>query len=181
MGKWLGVILVIILTAGLFYLNLKPFLADIHYRRALELKKSIYYDRAAEELYFAISWDPNYALYHKTLGELYNTMAIFRKDKELRELAIKKFIKAIQLNPNDGFSYASLGWAYYYGGDYPNAETAFKASIERDPNNAYFHLNLGLLYKKLNKLSEAKIELEKVLAIFPNEPRAKRVLEEMSR
>jgi tetratricopeptide (TPR) repeat protein len=154
MKKIFKVIIVILITGGLFYLNLKPFIADIHYRRALELKKNIYFDKAVQELKSAIFWDPNYVLYHKTLGELYNTMAIFRRDDKLKDLAIKELNKATKLNPNDSFSYASLGWAYYFKGEYNKAENAFKEAIIRHPNNAYFRKGLEFVYQKINKDSK---------------------------
>jgi len=177
--KWLIAILVILVISFIFYLNLKPFLADIHYRKALELKRNIYYDEAVNELKKAIYWDYSYALYHKTLGELYTTMYIFRKDKKLIENAINELKISTNLNPNDGFSFASLGWAYYYKNDYSNAEKYFKISLEKDPLNSYFYYSLGILYKSLNRLIEAEYNLKKSLEIIFNNL-AKQALEEIN-
>ncbi|MCB1023341.1 MAG: tetratricopeptide repeat protein [Acidobacteria bacterium] len=74
------------------------------------------------------------------------------------------------------------------GGSAEKAVEFFKKGIELNPDNSYLHLHLGEAYLALNKDSDAKAHLRKVLSIKPapdfipeykeSEERARKLLEE---
>ena len=51
---------------------------------------------------------------------------------------------------------------------YEEAVLELKKAIALDPNNAFFHLKLAVIYRKKGALEEAKKEYERVLEIFPH-------------
>ncbi|NOZ07356.1 MAG: tetratricopeptide repeat protein, partial [FCB group bacterium] len=53
--------------------------------------------------------------------------------------------------------------------DLQNAEKELKWVIERDPGNPHAHYSLGMLYKHLNRYSEAQTEFENVLESDPDD------------
>jgi len=179
--KITAIILVGFMSCTFLYWNWRAFQGDAYYRKAQELRKEVYYDDAVEKYKMAIAMDPEMAVYHKELGELFSVMAIFRKDQanDLRQKAIAELQRAIKLNPYDGFTLVSLGSVLTQDGKIELAESTYLKAIELDPTNAYFHINLGIFYKNQGRYVEAENELQKVLAIFPNNRQAIRLLKEM--
>jgi len=51
-----------------------------------------------------------------------------------------------------------MAWAYMELGEYAKAETYFKKSLKADPSQLSVHYNLGVLYERMGKKSEAEAE-----------------------
>ncbi|MCR4396283.1 MAG: tetratricopeptide repeat protein [Candidatus Saccharicenans sp.] len=57
---------------------------------------------------------------------------------------------------------------YYNKQDYEKAVAGFQEAIGLSPNNWAYHFNLGLAYKKLNKLVEARAAFAKAVELNPD-------------
>jgi tetratricopeptide (TPR) repeat protein len=78
----------------------------------------------------------------------------------------------------------TLGWAYYQKGVYQSAIDMFQESLRLNEkrggaDDATVHYHLALAYQKLNQVSQARQQLERVLKINPNNGDAKKVLSEL--
>jgi serine/threonine-protein kinase len=73
-------------------------------------------------------------------------------------------VKALQLDPELAEAHAAMGWVYAYEHDWPNAEKAFRRSIDRDPSltQAYTSYSISTL-GPLERYDEA-LELLRVAA-----------------
>ncbi|MDY6864550.1 MAG: tetratricopeptide repeat protein, partial [Halobacteriota archaeon] len=58
--------------------------------------------------------------------------------------------------------------AYYYAGDFENAEKEYGKAIRIDPDYAAAHNNLGVLFKDLKRYEEAEKEYGKAIRIDPD-------------
>lgn len=115
-----------------------------------------------QELQQALADDPTNAEVHAGLAEAYRTQG--RMDD-----AKKEFQTAIDL---DGDAWR---WPYLRGaleldaGDYKDAESDFKTALEKTPDNALVLRNLGITYRKQNRLGEAQKAYEQSLQLNPQE------------
>lgn len=78
----------------------------------------------------------------------------------------------------------TLGWAYYEKGVYQSAIDMFQESLRLNEkkggaDDATVHYHLALAYQKLNQVSQARQQLERVLKINPNNGDAKKALSEL--
>lgn len=55
--------------------------------------------------------------------------------------------------------------AYYYSGDFENAEKEYKKALEVEPHSATTHYNLGVLFTELKRFEEAEMEYREVIRI----------------
>ncbi len=77
--------------------------------------------------------------------------------------------KAIQLNPRAGYLYfLLLARAYYFLGDFEQAEINLKEAIARNPQNVEAHLYRAATLLRLNKADDAGWEAEEVKSIEPD-------------
>jgi tetratricopeptide (TPR) repeat protein len=83
--------------------------------------------------------------------------------------AIKFYIKATDLDPNDEYSYSSLGGVYQKLGRYQEAVEAYINAIKIDPNNKYSYSFLGGVYQNLGHHQEAVEAYKNALIIDPND------------
>jgi tetratricopeptide (TPR) repeat protein len=61
-----------------------------------------------------------------------------------------------------------LGLLYLQGSRLPEAETAFKAALERNPGSAVAGNELGIVERKLGKFAEAEAAYRRTIAAEPN-------------
>ena len=61
-----------------------------------------------------------------------------------------------------------LGLCRHRLGDRLSAEPLIKAAIRRNPQNAIFHFNLGILLQELNRLDEALTCYDTAIALKPD-------------
>ena len=61
-----------------------------------------------------------------------------------------------------------MGLLYLRDSHYTEAEGAFKAAIQRNPDNAVANNELGIAERKLGKFAEAEAAYQRTIAIEPN-------------
>ncbi|MDR1248886.1 MAG: tetratricopeptide repeat protein [Treponema sp.] len=66
--------------------------------------------------------------------------------------------------------YNSLGWFYYYSGDFPNAMYYFKKALEEDKNYQFAYISLAYLYDEGNNFETALDCLKEAEKIDENNP-----------
>ncbi len=115
-----------------------------------------------QELQEALQLDPMNAEAHAGLAEAYRVQG--RMDD-----AKKEFQVAIDLAPEE------WRWLYLRGaleldaGNYKDAESDFKTALDKTPDNALVLRNLGIAFRKENRLSEAQKAYEQSLQLNPQE------------
>lgn len=77
-----------------------------------------------------------------------------------KQEALKDFNKAVSLQPDYSYRYASRAFAKDALGDLDGAIEDYKKAIELDPDDAIAHNNLGLLIEKSGNQSAAKKHFE---------------------
>lgn len=81
-------------------------------------------------------------------------VAFLHKKDQLRSLA--DFNKAIALDPNYSYRYASRAFARQNFGDLDGAVADYQKAVELDPDDAVAHNNLGLLLEQQGYQKEAQ-------------------------
>ena len=77
--------------------------------------------------------------------------------------------KAMRLNPRAPLYYLFvLGRAYRLTGRHEEAISAFKKSLNRNPNWLFSHFHLAGIYSELGREEEARAEAAEVLRLNPN-------------
>jgi len=107
----------------------------------------------------AIDLDPDIAEPYIALG-----LNLFYSGK-LR-LALKQYLKAVDLNPNSK-AVVDVGQVYYLLGNYIEAIPWLKKAIEIDPTRWMGYRNLGFVYYSLGRFAEAEKLFSKVLELMP--------------
>jgi tetratricopeptide (TPR) repeat protein len=74
--------------------------------------------------------------------------------------------------PNAAEVHDTLGWAHYKKNAMPPAITAFRRSVELDPNNATAIYHLALAYEKSGDRQEARAVMTRYLQIDPSSDRS---------
>ena len=62
-------------------------------------------------------------------------------------------------------AYANMAMAYYEAGRYEDALAAYQESLNRDPRSAVNHRNIGDVYQRLGRTSDARQEYERAIAL----------------
>lgn len=68
---------------------------------------------------------------------------------------IDRYKRVIEIAPNDVLGYFSLGSAYIEGGNWIEAETAFRKAISVDPEHSSSYLGLGQALQEQNRVDDA--------------------------
>ena len=113
-----------------------------------------YFDSAIEKSRRAVALDPlDRTTYFGLGGRLY----FGRRHQE----AVAAYAEAIRLDPDYKVPYAMRGLAYYELGDLERART----DCEAKKDHFIFQVCLALVYEKLGRTADAKMELEKLKAV----------------
>ena len=115
-----------------------------------------------EELQKAHQLDPMSADVHAALAEAY-------RQQGHMDAAKKEFQTAIDLEPDNWRWPYLLAALHIDSGDYKEAEANLKIALEKTPDNALVLYDLGLVYRKENRLPEAQRSYEQSLAFNPRE------------
>jgi adenylate cyclase len=120
------------------------------------------YDEAIREGEQAIALGPNFAPAYLVLGEI---LALAGRGQE----AIEVTEKVMRLNPHYPAVYLhDLGLAYLFARQYDKAATAFQATLTRDPNFWWAHVNLVSSYGLSGQEEAARAEVAAALKLKPN-------------
>lgn len=174
---------VIALSIYVFFLSQKFYLADIYFRRALDLAKSPKTDRSLQNLSFSTSLNPysekSYILASSlNLFDLKNLLedksatspAIMRQKETLANQAIVSAQKAISLNPYNSRYFEQLGNIYQnLIGQMDNSESmaldAWDRQVKLDPNSPLPRYAVASLLTRLGRYREAVNYYQQVLSL----------------
>ncbi|MFK4878834.1 tetratricopeptide repeat protein [Lactococcus petauri] len=86
-----------------------------------------------------------------------------------KEKTIVKYLKAIELNPEDTTAYFNLGNVYSALNKNEEAIVQYLKAIELNPEDTTAYFNLGNVYSELNKNEEAIVQYLKVIELNPED------------
>lgn len=109
-----------------------------------------------------IERDANNPHFWKLLGVIYHHMQDF-------SMSFQCYEKAIALNPNDHELIFQFGCDLLELDDVGNAYKAFKLLLSLDPKAAAAHTNIGVIYSKIKKFEQAKLEWRQALNLDPKD------------
>jgi DNA-binding winged helix-turn-helix (wHTH) protein/TolB-like protein/lipoprotein NlpI len=134
-------------------------------KRNLEsLKKSVgFYEKALEK-------DAAYAMVYVGLADSYQLLGEYGgiPIKDAFEKARAAAQKALEINPNLGEAYCSLGYTQaFYDWNWDEAEKSFKQALELSPNYATAHQWYGEYLLAVGKSNESLAEITKAQELDP--------------
>ncbi len=106
-------------------------------------------DKTIEYMQKAIELNPDYAAALNYLGYTYADLGM-----EL-DRAEQLTIRALEIEPNDGFYIDTLGWVYYRKGDYPRAIEQLEKAVHLVVDDPVIIEHLGDAYLKAGKPDKA--------------------------
>src|SRR5262249_24470069 len=115
------------------------------------------YAAAAQAFKQATEAAPNNAASYTMLG---NSQYILR---DLQH-AVGNFEHAVRLGPTAA-AYANLALVYYDSGRYEDALRSYEQALERDPKSVTNHRNIGDVYSRLGRMSDARAEYARAVAL----------------
>ncbi|MEA1928165.1 MAG: tetratricopeptide repeat protein [Candidatus Auribacterota bacterium] len=80
----------------------------------------------------------------------------------------KKFLKAIEDDPQTPDNYLRLGKLYFLNGDYDDAAEVYKDGLKNDPRNISLLFNYAVNREAQNEIDGAKKIYLEILSIDPN-------------
>ena len=121
---------------------------------ASDSKKDLDYSNALKFADMAISKDPKFVNPHILIGDIYRSMAGWRKGPGKRAEQLEYALKAVglydrvlELNPNHHFCWLSKGKAYILAGEYDLALKSIQRAIQLAPTYADSYFTLGNMYR----------------------------------
>jgi serine/threonine-protein kinase len=153
--------------------------ADAAARRALELDVELAeahasmgaihevfhwnWERAQEEYLTALRLNPGYVT-----ARLWYALALAHRGRFAEALA--QMSVASESDPLSFLLNANTAVVHYLARDYDAAEEFCQRALEINPHHEPAHFTLGLAHQQRGRLDEARVELEKALAISRGEP-----------
>ncbi len=113
------------------------------------------------ELAIALDQNDNLAIGHNNYGLCEAEMANPQE-------ALRRFRRALQIDPALSPVYYQLGSAYASLGDMPSAIESWERNAKEEPGNADCYCNLGVAYYKAGKMDRAVAEFRHVITIRQN-------------
>jgi tetratricopeptide (TPR) repeat protein len=153
-----GILLPLAFFSGRYFL---PVITLDFYHRGFESSQAGNLDRAESYYRLALFLDPNFAEIYFSLGKVYEKRAKL-------ELAEAEYQKAIALQPDYDKPYNNLGRLYIHKKQYSAAIALLKQGLELTKDKAVESAllkNFGLALKEQEKYEEAKVYLQKSLAL----------------
>ena len=95
-------------------------------------------------------------------GEWFNNMGMSYFGLKQLDSALRYFIQAVTLCPNDPDFWKNLGGNYGSMGDYKNSISAFQRGLEISPDSLPLRKNLAITYLKMKDYEKARVTLEKI-------------------
>ncbi len=126
----------------------------------------------AEEMYKkALEIDPNFAIAHTGLSDVYafQYMAYYDRTTERIAAAKAEAEKALQMDPKLPEAHRSLGRYYQFTGDNVKAEEAFLKAVEFNPKYAVGYRTIAWLKAMEGNLSEGLTWAKKALQLAPTD------------
>ena len=135
-------------------------------------------DAAITELETAVGVDPGFAAAHAELAQAYvwKKFLISPEDRQLSESAYVEAEKALSIDPNLAVGYLARGRALWTPDNHFPHEMVirqYRRALDLDPNLDEARNQLALVYCHIGALDEAMLELQRALAINPNNSQVK--------
>jgi len=121
----------------------------------------------------AIARDPLYALAYVGIADTFGSLGIFSfiRPKEAYPRAKAAAKKALEIDPELGEAYASLGWiSMLYDWDWQTAEKQYQNAIKLNPYYAPARLYYSMCLDITRRFDESLDEMKKALELDPLEP-----------
>jgi DNA-binding winged helix-turn-helix (wHTH) protein/TolB-like protein len=142
-------------------IDLAPALPEQHWVIGYVLTQQRRYDAALAELNAAIRIDSGYA-------DAYALSGGVETYRGHPDRSIPLLRQAMRLNPDAGYLYfLLLARAYYFLGDFQQAQINLKEALDRNPENVEAHLYLAATLLRLGKREDASWETMEVQNIEP--------------
>jgi len=126
---------------------------------------------AIEMLKKSIELDSTYAPAYAQLGDRMHRLATFGlRDPEDIEIAENFYLKALSLNKDYIYGLANLAQIYTETARIEKAVELTRQILKINPNNAEAHFSLGYIYRYAGMINESIQEMEKAMAIDPENP-----------
>jgi TolB-like protein len=147
-------------------------LAYEYYLRSISYPFTNEGDRMAiEMLNQSIELDTTYAPAYAQLADRMRRLVLYElHDQEELKVAENLFLKAISLSKDNMFALANLAALYAETSRAEKAVGVIQQLMEINPNNAEAHFSLGYIYRYAGMNSESVTEMEKAIAIDPENP-----------
>ena len=123
--------------------------------------------READQLEQTRSWLESLLTRGQSQLMAYVGLALIREVKGDFAGAIENYLKCLHELPGDGRVAALLSSAYVRQKKSEEGEAFFKALLTTQPDSVAGHYGLGVLYSMLERRKEALIELDRVIALRP--------------
>ncbi len=102
----------------------------------------------------SIQLDPSSSQAHRALGDYYLAL-------DLLSDAVGPYKKAIKLNPSDAAALSALGGIYDSRNENTEIATLYcEKSVQLAPEEGLFHIRLGKLYMKQDRMNEAQLSFK---------------------
>ena len=187
-------------------LRVSPKFAQAHYNLGVALARAGRIQEAVQEYEAALIAQPEYAEAYNNLGNL--LCSIGHTDEGIRQLeralqirpnyakahfdlgnafvqagkipeAIPHFEEALRIQPDFAGANNNLGVVLCRSGRISEGIEHIEAAIREEPDSVYPHFALGTAFLQAGRRTEAVAEFEKVLQLRPNDPSARRMLDQI--
>lgn len=118
----------------------------------------------------ATAIDPTFATAYSGLADAYTLLVGFlhAAPRVAMPKAEAAALKALELNPDLGEAYVSLGYIRFrYDYDWPRGEEAFKRAIALNPSSELAHHWYALSLGWAGRVADARVEIERALLLDP--------------
>jgi serine/threonine protein kinase/tetratricopeptide (TPR) repeat protein len=138
-------------------------LAEAQWSKYRVTLDKVWLNRAAESVGRAQARNSDLARVHRTSG-------LLKAERGWYEQATGEYLRAIELDPNDGDAYRHLGRVYQRNNELDDALVAFHKAVQIDPQQYRNHVALGTFYYNRANYEEAFKYLRKAVVLAPEEP-----------
>ncbi|NDG84365.1 MAG: hypothetical protein EBX52_04910, partial [Proteobacteria bacterium] len=142
---------------------ISPRYPELHYRRAVMLRKMGRIKDALRELEQELKINPRFDPAWVEQGEA------FLRDENVNE-ALKSFAKGMGLNPKNVQAKIGAGYANYLKRQYSSAIALLQAALALDKGNPDIHKKLGLTYRDAGDQVRARQAFQNYLDLAPDAP-----------
>jgi len=130
-------------------------------------------EKTIEHMKKAIELNPQNAAALNYLGYTWAEMGVRLEEAE------SLILRALKIEPNDGFYIDSLGWVYYQKGDYQRAVEQLERAVELARDDPTIIEHLGDAYEKTGKMERALERYREALKRSKEEDQSKRIQEKI--
>jgi tetratricopeptide (TPR) repeat protein len=142
---------------------------QVHFQLGALYDESKNREKTIEHMQKAIDLNPQNAAALNYLGYTWAEMGA-RLD-EAEDL----ILRALKIQPEDGFYIDSLGWVYYQKGDYQKAVEQLERAVELANEDPTIIEHLGDAYEKVNRVDKALERYREALKRSEEEEQLKRI------